>query len=140
LLSFKPIADIESLRAEIADGKNPRDVKFLLAEELVARFHDAAAATMARTEFVARFQQGALPADLPEVAVKAPVEGLGIAHLLKSAGLAASTSEAIRLIDQGAVRLDGERIEDRKLMIPVGSKAVIQVGKRRLARVSVTSV
>jgi len=138
LLSFKPLAEIEALKGRVAAGENPRDVKFVLAEELVGRFHDSAAAAAAKNEFVARFQQGVLPADLLEIAVKAPVQGLGIAHVLKSAGLVASTSEAIRMIDQGAVRIDGERVEDRKLMIQVGSEAVFQVGKRRLARVSVT--
>lgn len=138
LLSFRSATEIEALSARVSYGENPRDIKFLLAEEIVARFHDAASATRARDEFIARFQRGALPDDIPEVSVAAPAEGLGIAHVLKSAGLVASTSEALRMISQGAVRVDGERIEDRKLMISVGSEGVFQVGKRRVARVSVT--
>jgi tyrosyl-tRNA synthetase len=139
LLSFRSIAEIEALRKRVAAGENPRDIKFLLAEEIVARFHDTASAERAREEFLARFQRGALPADIPAVEVAAPADGLGIAHVLRSAGLVASTSEALRMISQGAVRLDGERIEDRKLMIPLDSEVVCQVGKRRVARIRVTS-
>ena len=138
LLSFRPVAEIEALAERVREGGNPRDVKFLLAEEIVARFHDETSAVRAREEFIARFRQGALPEDIPQVSVAAPAEGIGIAHVLRSAGLVASTSEAIRMIDQGAVRVDGERIEDRKLMISAGSEGVFQVGKRRVARVSVT--
>jgi tyrosyl-tRNA synthetase len=137
LLSFRPVSEIEALSERVSGGENPRDMKFLLAEEIVARFHDEASAVRAREEFIARFQRGALPADIPEVRVAAPTEGLGVAHVLKSAGLVASTSEAFRMISQGAVRIDGERIEDRKLMISAGFEGVFQVGKRRVARVSV---
>jgi len=139
LLSFRSATEIKALSKRVRDGENPRDIKFLLAEEIVARFHDETTATRARDEFVARFQHGALPADIPDVSVAAPPEGLGIAHVLRSAGLVASTSEAIRMIDQGAVRVDGERIEDRKLLISVGSEGVFQVGKRRVARISITA-
>ncbi|NNC63662.1 MAG: tyrosine--tRNA ligase [Gammaproteobacteria bacterium] len=138
LLSFRSVTEIEALSERVSGGENPRDIKFLLAEEIVARYHDEASATRAREEFIARFQRGALPADIPEVSVAGPAEGLGVAHVLKASGLVASTSEALRMISQGAVRIDGERIEDRKLMISVGSEGVFQVGKRRVARVTVT--
>jgi len=136
LLSFRSIDDVAALRKSVADGMNPRDAKFELADEIVARFHDAAAATAAQEEFVARFQQGAMPEDIPEIALSGKEGELGIAHLLKEAGLVASTSEAFRMIKQGAVRIDGVRVEDRSLMIVVGSTAVYQVGKRRFARVN----
>ena len=138
LLSFRPTAEITALSERVDDGENPRDIKFLLAEEIVARFHDEASAVRAREEFIARFRRGALPEDILEVTVAAPTEGLGVAHVLKAAGLVASTSEALRMISQGAVRVDGERIEDRKLMIFEGYEGVLQVGKRRVARVTVT--
>jgi len=136
LLSFRPLDEIERLRQEVAQqAVNPRDVKFLLAEEIVGRFHDDAAARRAREHFIARFQKGALPKDMPLVNIKVPAEGLPIARLLKEAGLTASTSEALRMIRQGAVRIDGHRVEDQKLMIPGGAEHVCQVGKRRFARV-----
>ncbi len=137
LLSFRSATEIEALSERVNDGENPRDIKFLLAEEIVARYHDEASAVRAREEFIARFQRGALPEDIQEVNVAAPSDGLGVAHVLKAAGLVASTSEALRMISQGAVRIDGERIEDRKLMISAGFEGVFQVGKRRVARVSV---
>lgn len=138
VLSFRPLADIEALKAGVADGRNPRDVKFELAAELVARFHDQAAADGARDEFVARFQQGAMPEEIAEVSVPTDNGEMGIAHLLKAAGLVASTSEAFRMIKQGAVRIDGERIEDRGLKFEAGSTRVYQVGKRKFARVTLT--
>ena len=138
LLSFRSIDDVAALRKSVADGMNPRDAKFELADEIVARFHDAAAATAAQEEFVARFQQGAMPEDIPEIALSGKKGELGIAHLLKEAGLVASTSEAFRMIKQGAVRIDGVRVEDRSLTIAAGSTAVYQVGKRRFARVNLT--
>jgi len=138
LLSFRSIDDVAALRKSVTDGMNPRDAKFELAAEIVARFHDAAAATAAQEEFVARFQQGAMPEDIPEIALAGKKGELGIAHLLKQAGLVASTSEAFRMITQGAVRIDGVRIEDRSLMIAADSTAVYQVGKRRFARVKLT--
>ena len=116
----------------------PRDAKFELAAEIVARFHDAAAATAAQEEFVARFQQGAMPGDIPEIALPGKDGELGIAHLLKEAGLVASTSDAFRMIKQGAVRIDGERVEDRSLHVDVGSNCVYQVGKRKFSKVRVT--
>lgn len=138
VLSFRSLDDIDALKARVADGMNPRDAKFELAREIVARFHDEQAAEQAQAEFVARFQKGAVPTDMPEISVAARDGNLGIAHLLKHAGLVSSTSEAFRMIKQGAVKIDGERIEDRGLEIPAGSTGVYQVGRRRFARVSVT--
>ncbi len=137
LLSFRPLSEIDHFRRQVDQGANPRDVKFLLAEELVARFHDATAAKRARENFIARFRKGALPEEMPEITLHAAQEGLPIANALKEAGLVASTSEGIRMIRQGAVRLDGERIEDRNLRLPIGTVGVLQVGKRRFARVRI---
>jgi tyrosyl-tRNA synthetase len=137
LLSFRPMAEIDALRHEIETGANPRDIKFQLAGELVERFHTRTDAEQAQAAFVARFQKGALPENMPEVTFSAPVEGVPVANLLKEAGLVASTSEALRMIKQGAVRIDGERLEDRDLKIQTGTTQVYQVGKRRFARVSV---
>jgi tyrosyl-tRNA synthetase len=136
LLSFRPLAEIEQFKQQIAEGKNPRDIKFLLCEEIVTRFHDAAAARKAQQAFIDRFQKGALPDDIPQVELTAGADGLAIANLLKDADLVASTSEAMRMIKQGAVRIDGERIEDAKLIITAGNEHVLQVGKRRFARVT----
>jgi tyrosyl-tRNA synthetase len=138
VLSFRSLEDIAKLKDRVADGMNPRDVKFELAMEIVARFHDDAAAEAARQEFISRFREGAMPEDMPELSLDAEGGTLGIAHLLKAAGLVSSTSEAFRMIKQGAVRIDGERIEDRSLMIDAGSTNVYQVGRRRFARVSLT--
>ncbi len=135
LLSFRPMSEIEQFRADIAAGKNPRDVKFLLCEEIVSRFHDAQAATRARENFISRFQKGAMPDDMPEVTLSASEGSLAIANLLKDAGLTQSTSESLRMIKQGAVKIEGEKVTDSKLSIPAGSRQVFQVGKRRFARV-----
>ncbi|WP_297527624.1 tyrosine--tRNA ligase [Thiohalobacter sp.] len=135
LLSFRPMTEIEALRRAVAEGRNPRDVKFELAREIVARFHDVVAAERAQAEFVARFQKGVLPEELPEVRLEAPEEGLPLPNLLKSAGLVSSTSEGLRMIRQGAVRLDGERVSDTGRSLPPGTEVVVQVGKRRFARV-----
>ena len=137
LLSFRSIEDIAAVRQGVEEGRNPRDAKFELAAEIVERFHDAAAATAAQQEFVARFQQGAMPDEIADVTLDSDDGELGIAHLLKGAGLVASTSEAFRMIKQGAVRIDGDRIEDRALTIEADSTAIYQVGKRKYARVSV---
>jgi tyrosyl-tRNA synthetase len=136
LLSFRTLDDIAGLKNRVAEGSNPRDAKFELALEIVERFHDAAAASAARDEFIARFQQGAMPEEMPELSLQTTNGRLGIAHLLKDAGLVASTSEAFRMIKQGAVRIDGVRVEDRGLEIDAGSTAVYQVGKRKFSRVS----
>ncbi len=138
LLSFRPMAEIEAFRRQVADGANPRDIKFELAEEIVARFHSAEAAKQAKREFIARFQQGSLPTEIPEIQLQTEGGSLPVANMLKEAGLAKSTSEALRLIKQGAVRIDGERIADSKLTIAAGQTHVCQVGKRRVARVTVT--
>jgi len=137
LLSFESGAILAVWRREIEEGANPRDVKFRLAQEVVARFHDPAAAAKAQENFIARFQKGAMPEEMPEIELPATDKGYPLANLLKDAGLASSTSEALRLIDQGAVRLDGQRIEDRGLLIAKGASHVCQVGKRRFARVRI---
>jgi tyrosyl-tRNA synthetase len=138
VLSFRSLDDIANFRKRVEDGMNPRDVKFELAMEIVARFHDDGAAEAAKQEFISRFREGAMPEDMPELSLEARDGSLGIAHLLKGAGLVSSTSEAFRMIKQGAVRIDGERVEDRSLAIDAGSTNVYQVGRRRFARVSIT--
>lgn len=138
LLSFRPVSEIEQFKKDMAEGKNPRDIKFLLGEEIVARFHSQADAKKARENFIARFQKGAMPDDMPEVALPAPAGKLAIANLLKEAGLTQTTSESLRMIKQGAVRIDGERIADKGLEITAGSSHVFQVGKRRFAKVVVS--
>ena len=136
LLSFKPMNEINAFRKAIADGQNPRDIKFLLGEEIVARFHTEQAATQARENFIARFQKGAMPDDMPEIELTTQAEHIAITNLLKDAGLTNSTSDAIRMIKQGAVKIDGEKVSDAKLSIPKGSQHIFQVGKRRFAKVS----
>lgn len=136
LLSFRTSAEIAALRVDIEGGRNPRDVKVLLAQELVARFHGQPAAEDALAEFEARFQRGVLPDDMPEVTVAVGVEGLPVFQVVKQAGLTGTTSEAIRMIEQRAVRLNGECVEDRGLLLSGGQKVVLQVGKRKFAAVS----
>ena len=137
LLSFESLSAIEGWKRQVADGANPRDVKVRFAQEIVARFHGAAAATQALAEFEARFQKGALPDDMPEISLPG-VEGmLPVPQLLKQAGLVASTSDAIRQIAGGGVRLDGERVADKGVSVPVGATVVAQVGKRKFARVTI---
>jgi len=138
VLSFRTLDDIAALKKKVDDGMNPRDAKFELGLEIVARFHDEKAAEAARQEFVARFQQGAMPEDMPERTLKSEDGQLGIAHLLRDAELVSSTSEAFRMIKQGAVRIDGDKVEDRSLRIEAGNTSVYQVGKRKFCRVSVT--
>jgi tyrosyl-tRNA synthetase len=135
LLSSRPLAEIGALRARVLAGANPRDVKFLLAEEIVTRFHDVRTAERAHADFVARHRDQTAPTDLALAEVTTDGEAIGIARLLKAAGLVESTSEAFRLIEQGGVRIDGERVTDRALTIRVGDEHVYQVGKRRFARV-----
>ena len=137
LLSFLPEEDIEKFKQDIEEGINPRDIKFVLGEELVARFHSEAAATQARENFIARFQKGAMPDDIPEKEIAAVDGKLAIANLLKEAGLVQSTSEAFRMIKQGAVKIDGEKIEDKGLEMEAGTEHIYQVGKRRFAKVSI---
>ncbi len=135
LLSFRPAAEIEGMKRQVQEGRNPRDVKFELALEIVARFHDENAARNAQREFVARFQKGKLPSEIPETRISAGPGGAMIGEVLTSAGLSASNSEAFRMIKQGAVRVDDQRIEDRALQLEAGRDYVVQVGKRRIARV-----
>jgi tyrosyl-tRNA synthetase len=136
VLSFRSLDDIAGLKKAVADGMNPRDAKFELGVEIVARFHDDAAAEGARQEFISRFQKGAMPDEIPEVSLDAEDGQLGIAHLLRGAGLVGSTSEAFRMIKQGAVKIDGERVEDRALHVEAGTTHIYQVGKRKFARVT----
>ncbi len=135
LLSFRSLEDIRSLRQRVEAGANPRDIKFLLAEEIVTRFHDATAAARAREDFIQRFQKNRMPEEMPEKRLDAGADGLPVAVLLREAGLTGSTSESLRMISQGAVRLDGQRVEDRNLRLKAGETVVAQVGKRRFARI-----
>ncbi len=137
LLSFRPMGEIEQLRVDVNEGANPRDVKFQLGQEIVARFHDRAAAESAQANFIARFQKGAMPDEMPQLTVSGDGGEIGIASLLKEAGLVGSTSEAFRMIKQGAARVDGERISDKGMVVRSGNTHVFQVGKRRFARVTV---
>ncbi|AGI33586.1 TPA: tyrosine--tRNA ligase [Mannheimia haemolytica] len=133
LLSFRPLDEIAQLKADVENGKNPRDVKILLAKEIIARFHDEAAADAAEQEFINRFQKGAIPDEVPEFTFEGEI---GLAALLKEAGLVPSTSEAIRSAQQGGVKIDGEKVEDVKQTAQKGT-FVYQVGKRKFARITV---
>jgi len=138
LLSFRPLAEISMLREGIAAGRNPRDVKFELAKEIAARFHGAAAAAAAQSEFMARFAQKTLPTNLTVQPVSArDAAGETIVAVLKTVGLVSSNSEAIRKLGEGAVRIDGERIQNRELRLLIGSDHIVQVGTRRFARVKI---
>jgi len=136
LLSFESSATLQKWRQEVKAGLNPRDVKFRLAGEIVSRFHGPQAGEAAQAVFIARFQQGLLPEDMPEMLLHAPKGSLGVSQLLREAGLTSSTSEAIRLIKQGGVRLDGEKVADPGLEISAGGAHVFQVGKRKFARIT----
>lgn len=138
LLSFRPWDEIRRLQKEIEEGVNPKLAKVELALEIVERFHDKRAASQARDEFAARFQRGAMPSDIEEKQVAADGDGILIAKLLKNSGLVASTTEGVRMLKQGAVRIDSERVEDDAMTLAVGTTHVYQVGKRRFARVTVT--
>ncbi|QBG36007.1 tyrosine--tRNA ligase [Litorilituus sediminis] len=137
LLSFKELTVIEGYKAKVADGANPRDVKIDLAKELIARFHDEEAAQAAHNEFINRFQKGAMPEDMPELELAPEGGEIAIANLLKEAGLVSSTSDAMRMIKQGAAKIDGEKVADKSLTISSGTTAVYQVGKRKFARVTI---
>ncbi len=139
LLSFRPMAEIRQFKADIEAGRNPRDVKFLLAEEITARFHSKEAAVAARAGFVAQFQKGAIPGDIPEVKINAGEDGIPLANLLKDAGLVNSTSEAHRMVKQGAVKMNGKKLSDARVKMTTGQPTVFQVGKRRFARVVIKS-
>ncbi|GAB2910905.1 tyrosine--tRNA ligase [Rheinheimera gaetbuli] len=137
LLSFKPIEEINGLKQQVAAGANPRDIKILLAKEIIARFHDEAAAEAAHQDFTQRFSKNALPDDISVVTITADADTMPIANLLKEAGLVDSTSEAIRMIKQGAVKLNGEtKVEDTRLEVAKGSSDIYQVGKRKFAKIT----
>ena len=137
LLSFRSAEAIAGLKSQVAEGSNPRDIKVLLAQEIVARFHSQAAAEAALADFEARFQRGALPQNMAELTVVAG-NGLLVVQVLKQTGLTASTSDALRMIEQGGVRLNGEKVSDKGLMLKTGETVVLQVGKRKFARVTLT--
>jgi tyrosyl-tRNA synthetase len=134
LLSFRPLGEIAALKKAALEGRNPRDIKFELALEIVTRFHDAGAAARAQKAFTARVSEKAVPEDLPVRVIRVDAAGLRVANLLKQAGLAASTSEANRKIEEGAVRIDGAKATDRGLTLKAGAEHVVQVGSRRFAR------
>lgn len=137
LLSFRPLEEVAALKQQVAEGANPRDIKILLAKEIIARFHDEAAAEAAHQDFIQRFSKNALPDEIPELTISCEGQSMPIANLLKEAGLVDSTSEAIRMIKQGAVKLNGEqKIDDTKLEIAKGSSEIYQVGKRKFAKIS----
>jgi tyrosyl-tRNA synthetase len=135
LLSFEPMTVVDKWKAEVVGGRNPRDIKVGLAQEIVARFHDKAAANKALANFEARFKQGEIPDDMPEHTIALGSEPMLLTQLLKRVGLTASTSEAMRMIEQGGVRIDGERVSDKTIQLPKGRPLVLQVGKRKFARV-----
>jgi tyrosyl-tRNA synthetase len=135
LLSARTLEQIEALKRRVVDGENPRDIKVLLAQEIVTRFHDAGAAERAWSNFTARHRDQTAPDNVERIVVTSAGE-MGVAHVLKAAGLAASTSEAFRLISQGAVKIDGERVQDRALKIALDTEHLYQVGRRRFATVA----
>lgn len=137
LLSFESLATIQKWRQEVEAGRNPRDIKVGFAQEIVARFHSKAAAEAALADFEARFRQGGVPEDMPEISVPAPAGSLPIANVIKEAGLTATTSEAMRMIQQGGVKLDGEKVSDKALQLAAGACVVLQIGKRKFARVKI---
>jgi len=137
LLSFRPNAEITQFKTDIENGKNPRDIKFELCKEIVARFHDQAAAEKSQQNFIQRFQKGAMPDEIAEVSIKASSDtGMPIANLLKEAGLCASTSDAMRMVKQGAVKIEGERLDDPRCEIKIGFKSIVQVGKRKFSKIN----
>ncbi|MCZ6803114.1 MAG: tyrosine--tRNA ligase [Proteobacteria bacterium] len=138
LLSFRSIDEINGLKQEIEQGANPRDIKFKLAEEIITRFHDSKAAETAQADFINRFSNNAIPDDMPEVDIKVGSEGMPFANVLKEAGLVSSTSDAHRMVKQDAVKIDGARVEDSKQILHVGFAAVLQVGKRKFASVTLS--
>jgi tyrosyl-tRNA synthetase len=136
LLSFRPLIDIRNLRKSLTEGGNPRDAKFELAVEIVDRFHGAGAGAAERDRFIARFREGALPEQIPEVPVQCTGDSARLANVLKDAGLAASATAAYRLIEQGAVKVDGEKIGSKEAVLKAGSSYLLQAGKRGFARVT----
>jgi len=138
LLSFLPISDIQALKVSVSEGKNPRDVKILLAKEIIARFHDEDGADAAEQDFIKRFQKNAIPDDMPELTLEKDDAGIGLAQLLREANLVSSTSDAMRMVKQGAVKIDGERVSDPRLTITENGTRVYQVGKRKFARITLS--
>ncbi|WP_334013815.1 tyrosine--tRNA ligase [Alteromonas sp. S167] len=136
LLSFRPLEEIAELKTRVENGENPRDIKILLAKELIARFHDEAAAEGAHQDFIQRFQKNAIPDDMPELEIALGDEGIAIGNLLKEAKLVGSTSDAMRMIKQGAVKINGDKVEDTRLLITEKGENVYQVGKRKFARIT----
>lgn len=137
LLSFRSMEEIEKFKQQITDGANPRDIKFKLAEEIITRFHNAAAADSAQQDFIKRFQKNALPDDMPEVELQSESGDMKIGYVLKQSQLCSSTSEALRMIAQGAVKIDGEKVTAKDVALASGTTAVVQVGKRKFARVTI---
>ncbi len=136
LLSFRPMHEIEQFQNDIDSGANPRDIKFLLAQEIITRFHDAKAADAAKQDFITRFSKGAMPDNMKEITLTLDQATIAIATLLKQAGLTGSTSESFRMIQQGAVRLDGDKLSDKGLQLKKNTVVVAQVGKRKFARIT----
>jgi tyrosyl-tRNA synthetase len=136
LLSFASLDTIAGWKSSVEGGANPRDVKVGFAQEIVARFHDQSAARAALEEFESRHRHGGVPQDLPEQVIEAPAEGIAIAQVLKSAGVCPSTSDALRMIEQGGVKVDGEKVSDKSLKLVAGSTYILQVGKRKFAKVT----
>ena len=136
LISFRPLEEIAELKSRVANGENPRDIKIMLAKEIIARFHDDAAAEGAHQDFIQRFQKNAIPDDMPELEIALSDEGIAIGNLLKEAKLVGSTSDAMRMIKQGAVKINGDKVEDTRLVITEKGENVYQVGKRKFARIT----
>ena len=137
LLSFRSNAELAAFKQQVEEGTNPRDIKFLLCEEIVERFHDRAAAVAAKETFIARFRGGAMPEDIPEKTLETGGEGIGIAAALTQCGLTSSNSEAFRMVKQGGARIDGEKISDRSLTLEAGFEGILQVGKRKFCKANV---
>jgi len=137
LLSFKGNDELAALKQRVTDGENPRDIKFLLCGEIVERFHDRESADTARETFIARFRDGAMPEEIPERTLESGGEGIGIAAALTQCGLTSSNSEAFRMLQQGGVRIDGEKVSDRNLQLETGFEGILQVGKRKFCKAHV---
>jgi tyrosyl-tRNA synthetase len=139
LLSFKSTVEIEALKQEMEEGKNPRDIKFLLAEEIVERFHNKESAIKATKDFIQRFQKNQIPDDIEEVELTYDTEDIGIANIIKDSGMVATTSEAIRMIKQGAVKCEGTKVEDSRARMTSFETTVYQVGKRKFRKIKVNT-
>ncbi len=137
LLSFRPMSEIEQFKTDIDNGTNPRDIKFILAKEIITRFHDEASAEKSQQNFIDRFKKGKIPDDINEFEMQSTDGSLGIAYIIKDSGMTNSTGEAIRMIKQGAVKIDGEKVVDTKLTVESNTSKVYQVGKRKFAKVTI---